>query len=415
MKILTVVFDLGKGGTQRAAQNFCEGYSVLGHDSRVLAIDGSGHRRKELEANGIAIWAGADDAVIREIATWCPDVVHLHTIGIDKAVVEKIKSCCACRYVETNVFSEYSPLTGYVERSFQLSKWAAFNYIARNGAADKCSIVPNPIKTDNFFRATRQDRQAFRKAHNIPDTAFVFGRVGQNFIDKWSLHLIDLFTQFHNTVDSKAVLLMVNPPTAIVDYAGHRNIMKNVVVIDVLHGDDQLRNCYSSIDVFLHIANQGESFGLVLAESLLCETPVVTLNTPWSDNSQSEVVMHMTGGLCANTLGKFFQHMKRLHGDEELRMKMGSYGSQSIRMRYDYRAVAARSISLLGANDSSAVTVASIVHDLNLESLNYNFVVRRMLAIKINWFRTQLHGSLSHRIINLLIRVSCGYRMRRVH
>jgi glycosyltransferase involved in cell wall biosynthesis len=414
LKILTVVFDLGKGGTQRAAQNFCEGYAVLGHDSRLLAIDGSGHRRQELETNDIFVWAGDHESVILEIAEWQPDIVHLHTIGINTAIVERIRNNnTRARFVETNVFSESSQLTNYVERSFQLSRWAAFNYIARSGSATKCSIVPNPIKTDNFYRSNDKDRLTFRRMYNIPETSFVFGRVGQSFIDKWSLDLIDLFVRFHQNVDSHAILLLVNPPVTVVEYARQRNIMECVVTIDVLRGDDQLRNCYSSIDVFLHIANQGESFGLVLAESLLCETPVITLNTPWSDNSQSEVVAHTIGGFCANTLNQFFEHMKTLHLDEAFRRKLGTSGRESIRTRYDYRAVAARSLDLLTIADQTTPTVESVVRDLKLESFNYNFLVRRLLKIKITWFRHRLHSSLSHRIINLLIRTSCGYRVRR--
>mgnify|MGYP005811441873 CR=1 FL=1 len=413
MKILTVVFDLGKGGTQRAAQNFCEGYALLGHDSRVLALDGQGHRRAELEALGIHVWT-LQPNIINEVATWSPDVVHLHTIGIDAEVVKEMKNMFVqALFVETNVFSEQSILTDYVERSFQLSKWAAFNYVARRGSVNKCVIVPNPIKTSNFFRASPDEQLSFRQTFNIAPNAFVFGRVGQNFIDKWSFHLIDLFIRFRKNVDRSTVLLLVNPPEALVDYARDQKITEHIVLIHELTDDRQLRNCYSVIDVFLHIANQGESFGLVLAESLLCETPVITLNTPWCDNSQAEVVSHTIGGLCANTLSEFYDHMKLLHDDELLRRNMGRAGSHSIRDRYDYRAVAERSLALLSSNRNNLLTVETIVDDLKLKSSDYNIIVRRLLKIKITLFRDKLHSSFAHRVINLLIRASCGYRMRR--
>lgn len=54
MKILTVVYSLGKGGTERAAQNFAFGYSDIGysdigHDSRFLYTRIDGVRREYLE------------------------------------------------------------------------------------------------------------------------------------------------------------------------------------------------------------------------------------------------------------------------------------------------------------------------------------------------------------------------------
>ncbi len=48
MKILTIVNNLDKGGTQRAAQNFCEGYAKLSNDSRILTVYKGGIRVEEL-------------------------------------------------------------------------------------------------------------------------------------------------------------------------------------------------------------------------------------------------------------------------------------------------------------------------------------------------------------------------------
>jgi hypothetical protein len=55
MRILTVVYNLEKGGTQRAAQNFCEGYKELGHDSKIVAAYNSGIRETELQEKGIEV------------------------------------------------------------------------------------------------------------------------------------------------------------------------------------------------------------------------------------------------------------------------------------------------------------------------------------------------------------------------
>ena len=53
-----------------------------------------------------------------------------------------------------------------------------------------------------------------------------------------------------------------------------------MIDIAFLKDDKELSNCYSAIDIFVHAANQGESFGMVLAEAQLCQTPIITLSTP---------------------------------------------------------------------------------------------------------------------------------------
>jgi hypothetical protein len=105
-----------------------------------------------------------------------------------------------------------------------------------------------------------------------------------------------------------------------------------------------MSNAYSAMDVFAHVADQGESFGLVLAETLLCQTPAVVMSTPWEDNSQGEVVGNMIGGLVATTRQGFLDAMQVLHDDPVLRRRLGAGGRERILHAYDSRRVAALAI-----------------------------------------------------------------------
>ncbi len=415
MKILTVVFDLGKGGTQRAAQNFCEGYACLGHDSRMMAVDADGFRRQELLKEGITVWVGKDECVLTEISSWKPDVIHLHSIGLTSQLVSTLKKMCNnARFVETNIFSELSTFTEFIDYSFQLSEWCVYNYLSRGGVRSKCVIVPNPVKTQSFYKVDFADQTAFKKKYSIPENVFLFGRIGQDLLDKWSYYLIDVFKIFCETVSDNCLLLVVNPPRRIVEYARSEGIVGKLVIIDEIIGDLELRSCYSSIDIFLHVANQGESFGLVLAESLLCETPVVALNTPWSDNSQAEVVGNEKGGYCVNSPQEFLSCMRRLYNDPVLRSSMGKKGRAHILGRYEYRTVAAKSLKLLsGATIDQSYFKLPVFKNLESEGIKYNPMIRLLLQLKLKWFGKQPHGSRAHRSINLLIRLFSSYRKGR--
>jgi hypothetical protein len=51
VKILTIVCGLGKGGTERTAQNFAIGFKENGHESKLLAVNIGGFREQILELN----------------------------------------------------------------------------------------------------------------------------------------------------------------------------------------------------------------------------------------------------------------------------------------------------------------------------------------------------------------------------
>lgn len=406
MKVLNVVVNLNKGGTQRAAQNFCEGYAALGHDSKMLAIQEGGIRKDELENENIQVWVGLSDKTLTEIETWKPDLVHLHSHLVTYDDIFSLKEICTkAKFVETNVFSIPSDYSNFLNYSYQLSNWCQYLYLARGGSKKICTKIPYPVKTGSFYKVDDHERQEFRKQYNIPEDAFLFGRVGQHFLGKWSLYLIDVFKEFNTKINSNSMLLVVNPPDELIKYVDHVEINSKVVIIGQLHGDDELRRCYSTIDVFLHIANQGESFGQVLAESLLCETPVITFNTPWGDNSQSEVVGDYIGGLCVNTLGAFYQKMKLLYSDAALRSKLAKGGRLHIITNFDYIAVSKASLNLISQKNSTLLHHAS-VPDFRL-SKSYS-----KRSIPLLWMKMYLRN---HKITNSLLRRLVNFELKNVN
>lgn len=407
MRILTVVCNLDKGGTQRTAQNFCEAYACLGHDSRLIALYGDGPRLQELQELGIRVWVGFSDEVKQEIQHWKPEVIHLHSLRLQEQDVYTLRNLCVeAEFVETNVFSVPSAYSGVLKCSFQLSVWCRYLYLSRGGAKDNCPVVPNPVKVKSFFRAPDEDCLRFREKYGIPAGDFVFGRVGQSYYGKWSLYLIDLFERFYRQESRNASLLLVNPPQEILKYLEGKDISSKVVVIREINGDDELRSCYSTIDVFLHIANQGESFGLVLAESLLCETPVITLNTPWGDNAQSEVVGNNVGGLCANTIPEFYQMMKKLYSDRQLIRNLGARGRAYVNSHFDYLKVAQMSIDSI----SGAVVPKNGLAAGGLQAIGNIHKPLKTLLVFLLW--SKLHFIQSHRLVNFMLKRLMRYDAR---
>ena len=140
---------------------------------------------------------------------------------------------------------------------------------------------------------------------NLPSHAVVIGRVGEPFEGKWHPYLIAVFRRVAIERED-AFLLLVGAPASITTAVEDLEppIRARCRLVSPTPEDRQLRSYYSVMDVFLHIAAIGESFGMVLAEAMLCGTPVVTLATPYGDNAQCEIVEHPDSGFVRTSPGE---------------------------------------------------------------------------------------------------------------
>lgn len=141
-----------------------------------------------------------------------------------------------------------------------------------------------------------------------------------------------------------------------------------------------LSAAYASIDIFLHISAIGESFGMVLAESLLCETPVITHATPWADNSQGEVIGHEIGGFVATTPNKLFQCCRKLAFDNQLRLRLGKAGARYVASQYDSVHVSSTVVQMIQDRGHELHPCSPAVEAANIERESYGFLTRLLFA-----------------------------------
>lgn len=333
MKILEVVNSLGLGGTERTAVNFSIGLTNKGCEVTVFALNG-GVREKELEKYHIPVIIGLEGLKQRS-DKWIPDIIHVHNHGINPCIQRIICELYTNSYIcEQNVFgvpSNYCKL----DCSFQLSRWSKWNYINRRiKIGYKIETLPNPINSANFYPANLDERSDFRNRYNIPLDSIVLLRIGQPIVAKWNIKIIDVFIDLKKKYNN-LFLLCVGAPQNIIDYSEKKEVYSDILFIDKITNDEDLRVCYSSCDIFLHMARIGESFGIVLLEAMLCGTPVVTINTPYCDNAQSEVVGHMVGGMVANRYKGILCAVSRLIEDKQLYARVVAKGRVSAIKRYE--------------------------------------------------------------------------------
>jgi glycosyltransferase involved in cell wall biosynthesis len=350
-KILTVTYSLDKGGVQRIAQVFAQAYKQVGLESKLIAVREGGVREQYLKEHGIQYWIGLNESVIRDISHWRPDIVHLHSHGLRPEDIEQLSPILENSVVvETNVFSEPSKFNSKIDISFQLSYWCEWRFRRFSEAQKtKTAIIPNPVDINVFGKVHPKEVTQFKETYGIDPASVVIGRIGQNIKAKWSPLLIETFNQLKRK-NEFLHLILVNPPQNIIERALHSPYQKQITIIDKIIGDHNLSVAYSAIDIFALAAEQGESFGNVLVESMLCETPVIALSTPWRDNSQCEVVGHMKGGIIATTPRGFKKGLEKLIENEELRHQLGKKGCEQSAKRFNSIKVAKMALDAISGD-----------------------------------------------------------------
>jgi glycosyltransferase involved in cell wall biosynthesis len=395
MKILTVVSDLKKGGTQRAAVNFAVGYKINGHDSRVYAVHELGSRYKDLVSEELIVYKGLPNLLSLN-QMWMPDLIHIHSNGLNIEDVNSVLHLLKCegtKVVETNVFSKPSVWEDSIDISFQLSRWALWLYRLRGGDKNKSVILSNPINFHDFAVRSKRETSLFKKKHGIPLDSFLIGRVGESFDAKWSPSLIDAFELLAEKFP-KVYLCVVNTSANMqfrIDNSKHK---KRIVSIDRINGDFNLSVAYSAFDVMAHISHIGESFGYVIPESVLCGTPVVSMSTPWADNTQCELIHLIQGGWVVHSQKGFLEILDKLINGK-LEYKMSINAIKNFKIDYDLSSLSNRSIDYAKkypsfTNPKQTVSFFDIIRILGSSSEKCKLIVKILLSTNSDYFRQRI-------------------------
>jgi glycosyltransferase involved in cell wall biosynthesis len=366
MRILTVICDLLPRGMQRVARNFAVSYHQQGLESAVLAFAGGGELEASFPNLGLPLFIGGQDqqarqAALRQALSWRPDVVHIHREGptdsATGAILRALKDSthrgngAPIGIMETNAFArvDYSKEGRCVDVHLQLSKWCLWKWRNWSRALNPRPLgvlLPNLVMHEDFSTVSPTAREEFRRQHGIPWDALVFGRVGSPIESKWSPATFQAFTLFAADRPHAWLLIVGLPPELNASLESMPEALRQRVVnIPFLVGDRALNNAYGAMDVFLHASSIGESFGMVLAESLLSGTPVITLSTPTKDNSQIEIVGHEYGGLVAADVQGMVRAMHLLE-DAAVRRRYAIQGAQTIVERFGPETVVPRAIAI---------------------------------------------------------------------
>jgi putative colanic acid biosynthesis glycosyltransferase len=332
MKVLQINIAYNEGSTGRIVYNIHTQLLGNGHFSMVIYGAGLNHNDRnirkvaslnEWRLNGLYSklsglpYSGCYFSTLRTlkiIATYKPDVVHIHVINGYYINHYKLLKYLKDQKISTiiTLHAEFM-YTGKCGHSFDCNKWltgcgncpqkhltpnswffdkTAFEWKRKekiyNGFNDlmivsvspwlndrarqspffkdkKLSVIGNGIDTINVFHPSSSDR--LRKIHNIREGEKVILHVTASFTDpfKGGRYILELANSFL-AENIRIIVLGDN------GYVG--DIPENVILLKHVKNKIELADYYSLADLTV-ITSRRETFSMVCAESLSCGTPVV--------------------------------------------------------------------------------------------------------------------------------------------
>ncbi|MDQ7947318.1 MAG: glycosyltransferase family 4 protein [Pedobacter sp.] len=412
MKILTIVENLGLGGTERVAQNFSIGYQQANCDTKVLATKALGMRATYLAEKNIEVLPGGESLQqsIEKINRWKPDVIHIHRPGYYNELNRLLPliKLSDTKVIETNIFArpDYSSSANLIDAHLHLSNWSLWKWQKWTGNLNQLgAVVPNLIDCSQIKTVTKGIRHP-RLAH-LPTGAIILGRIGQPIIAKWNGIIFDALQALLKK-DEKYHLALVGLPEILKEKLKSypQQVQDHVHLLDPIYNDQELNMLYQSFDIFLHASQIGESFGMVLAEAHLNEIPIVTLNTPLKDNTQNELVGNGRGGFVVTDLTNMIKAIELIANNLNLAEQFGKAGAAHIRENFELGFVTGKALVLcevLSKNYSRQQT---------LQALHTHQIVTHCNDQRIRELCNNMMGELSlkEKILLKLIHMPLFYR-----
>lgn len=345
IKIIECADQLGLGGTEYALQLFCKYLDKEKFDVTAVGLYNGGDRVALIQELGVnVVVLNGDYAKFQELIDGV-DVFHWHGYGqVDERLFAALNQNKPPMIIQTNVFGHYekSPFYDLIDFDLYISEMVLVRRMRLDGShalqfAKKRKVLPYPVDID-FLKEKIEETgpsvvTAFKNKHKL-DNCFVVGRVGRADDHKFDLITLYAFKEYLK-YNSQAKFLLVGATKNMIKVINRLEITSQVVILDNTSDIRQLLTYYKAMDVFLAASSIGESFGMVMAEAMTMNIPVVTISTPAKDNAQVEVVDNgVTGFVTYRLKETIAAAINTIAQDGKLAKKMAENASVKIADSY---------------------------------------------------------------------------------
>lgn len=289
MKILLVITGLGMGGAEHVVVNLADELAQRGHQVKIAYLTGQALVLPEnphievipIGMTGAKSFFSAYFKLRGLIKSFKPDVVHSHMVHANilsrllRLTVYIPKLVCTAH--NTNEGGKLRMLAyrftdKLADITTNVSEEAVAAFISKGAAKpERIVAVANGIDT-NKFKFNSSDREKLRKELKVTDQKMLLA-VGRLDTQKDYPNLLNAIDQLKQTRQDFKVFIVGDGPlrAELTQRVKELGLTEYVEFLGVRRDVAQLM---SAADVFV-LSSAWEGFGLVVAEAMACERPVV--------------------------------------------------------------------------------------------------------------------------------------------
>ena len=296
------------GGVARSVETFTHGYCERSHPTLVVAPTFAGAQTDQpgvIRMPAIQNFNGSDFSVrlpvpaqLKEkLDDFKPEIIHSHHPFLMGDTALRVSRARELPLVFTHhtLYERYTHYVPFDSESMQrLAVQLATAYanmcslaiapsesiaelMQQRGVRTRIEVVPTGIDIDAFRSG---NRVRGRERWGLPDSAFVIGHVGRLAYEKNLIYLAEAVAKsLENRED--AWFLIVGEGAAqnrMREFFRAQDVSGRVIFTGKISGDE-LYDAYSAMDLFV-FASMTETQGMVLAEAMAANLPVVALDAP---------------------------------------------------------------------------------------------------------------------------------------
>lgn len=333
INVLEMVNQLGLGG-EKHIQSFCKYLDKEKFNVYVCARLFGGERVEIIRKMGIDVFVKPDNLckLMKDLKI---DILHLHRAGTEESEpIEAAKRAGVPVIIETNVFGrvDKSPYNELIDCHIFTSYFCARRYqhlIERPLVLDKYEILYYPVDLEIY------DNYNFTRDFDRP----TIGHLSREDDAKWDMISIDMVPYVLRYFPHLAYHI-IGATDSVRKRVKELGIEKNVVFMKTTSKEEEVLDFFNNINVFVHSAQIGESFGLAIAEAMAARLPVVTHNCyQYLDNAQAEIVDHELTGYVVDTPQEYAAAVIHLLRNKDLARKMGEKGYIKVKKNFEAKMI----------------------------------------------------------------------------
>jgi len=322
IKVLQAVRRLEIGGTEKTLQVFCKYLDKSKFQVIACGWERGGCRVEELKKLGIPVIVGPVNIndVVQEHKI---DICHVHRSGRYEPGSLPTKQGGWPKIVETNVFYDFDPIEGqFIDHHFFVSEYSRNQHLKKNclQAASRYDVLYNPVDFNEF-------------PERLKTFSSTIGRCSRADEAKWHKVCIDCLPKVFRKVPGAHCVIQGIPDTM-------RERLARLSLgdrVQLFEPTVNVQEFYQRIDVFIHGARVGETFGCVIAEAMANKIPVVTLSTPRGkkSNAQVELVEDGITGFTCRWRWQYANAVIELLRNHNLRERFAKQGYEKAREQFE--------------------------------------------------------------------------------